>query len=541
MPAEPGAGHSPFEGLFDASPAGTPVEVPPAPARERSVRAQLEASERRFHALLARVSEPIWLLDAELRVVFASPAAEVVGLGSFDLVGRRFSELGALVEEDEPEVMVALEEAIARGNAAVVRVAGRFCGRSGEVRTIELEARNLLADDDVRGVVVNGRDVSEQRLVEERLRSAQKLESIGRLAGGIAHEFNNVLTIAASGLDAIRAAAKRGLPAREPELLAMDKAFQRGADLTRRLLAFAHGGPGALAPADLNAIVQGTEQLLRRVLGENVDIVVRAAEGLPRVACDPAQIEQALLNLATDARDEMPEGGTIVIQTSNVGAGRKADGRVQLSMHHVRRGHLDEARVRLLSGPISSATRTEEPHGAVGLAIVEGIVHRMGGSLRCTGERGLASVVLELPSAAASSSSASTSPATPPEATSLTGTETILLVEDDELLRHALARALQRAGYRVIVAESGLEALERARAERTLHLVLCDVVMPGISGPETVAQLRERRPELKAIYVSGYVEDSLVARELQAAGEALVSKPFDPAALLARVRAALDG
>jgi PAS domain S-box-containing protein len=500
-------------------------------------------SEERFRALIEKAMDMTLILDAEGRIVFWSPSAtEALGWASEEVLGRATSEL--IHPEDAGRAAEALAAIIGRPGATA-SVSMRVRHKDGSWRLIESLRRNLLEDSAVEGVVVNARDVTEQRRLEEQLRQAQSLESIGRLAGGIAHDFNNLLTVILAGTEQLSHGPREGLHPDLEIVQEIDTAAARARDLTQQLLAFARKQVIAPIALDLNALVLNAEKLLRRVLGEDVELTVQLDPSLGTVRCDPSQLEQIILNLAVNARDAMPRGGCLTIATDNVRVAggqspRRADAApgayVRLAVRDSGCGMSADVKARLFE-PFF----TTKPPGkgtGLGLATVYGIVKQSNGHIHVESEPGEGTVFEILFPRALAVPAAANAPAAP---VSMRGTETVLVVEDDPQVREVTVRSLQAGGYEVLTAASGREALELTEHELAcVRLLVTDVVMPGIDGRTLVDALRARHPALSVLYVSGYTHDTIAERGVLASGVEFLPKPFTTRTLLARVRAVID-
>jgi two-component system cell cycle sensor histidine kinase/response regulator CckA len=505
--------------------------------------AALRENEARFRTLIERSSDLIVLLDASGRTTFWSPSAvESLGFLPEEAIGLPFLDL---VRSDDQE---SLADALTRNLAepgSTERIVLRVQRKGAGWRTLEGLCRNLLSDPAVGALVLNLRDVTEHQQLEEQFRQAQRLESIGRLAGGVAHDFNNLLTVILSCSEAMKHDRADGREIDPEDISEIHDAGERARDLTRQLLAFARKQVIAPVPLDLNAVVRGSEKLLLRIMGEDVRLVVRLAPGLWPTMCDTNQVEQVLLNLAANARDAMPGGGALEIETRNVGPG-DGDGRALP-------GHLAGDWVQVVVKDTGSGMTPEvidhlfEPffttkeHGrgtGLGLATVHGIVAQSGGHIQVESEVARGTTFrLFFPRTGEPHSPRQPEPApgTP------RGHETVLVVEDDSRVRAVTVRALAEQGYTVLPAGGGDEALALARnCARAIDLVVTDVVMPGMSGREVVDRLREGTPGLRALFVSGYTQDAIARRGVLDSGVEFLPKPFTAATLVARVRAVLD-
>ena len=500
----------------------------------------LQSSERRFRALIENSSDMILLVDGDGVIRFWSPAAsESLGWSEGEVLGTR--ALALTHPEDVEGVGRAFREASgARGGS--VRHRARMRHRDGGYRVVDGVARDLRDDPAIGAMVLNVRDVTEQVRTEELLLQSQKLDSIGRLAGGIAHDFNNLLTVILCSAESEREALDAGRSVSREDIEQIRQAGERARDLTRHLLSFARQQVIAPATVDLNAALAGSERLLRALLGEAVRLETSPGPDLWPVRCDPAQIEQVLFNLAGNARDAMPSGGTLSIFTANVQAG---SGRSDPPA-----GDWVRLRVRDSGGGMSREVKdhlfepffTTKPSGqgtGLGLATVYGIVRQAGGHVRVESEPGKGTTFdVLLPRSAPVASD----PLLPPAQLGAPGgTETVLLVEDDEAVRDAAARVLRSGGYRVVAAAGAEGAVEAARAEtRPPALLVTDVVMPGTTGRGLADQLRREQPGLRVLFLSGYAQDVIATHGVLDPTESFLAKPFTATSLLAKVRKVLD-
>ncbi len=389
------------------------------------------------------------------------------------------------------------------------------------------------------------RDVTERKRLEEQLRQAQKLEGIGRLAGGIAHDFNNLLTAILGYTDLLLAGLSEDDP-RASDMREIRRAAASGAALTRQLLAFSRKQILQPALLDLNLAVLNQERLLRRLIGENIAVVLQLEPALGRVHADPTQIDQVIVNLAVNARDAMPHGGTLTIATAHVDVGEAAaranswvvPGRyVRLRINDTGHGMTPEVQAHLFE-PFYTTKASGQGTG-LGLSTVYGIVKQSGGFISVESTPGTGTTFLiDLPRVEAR---APATEAPRRQLVSTAGTETILLVEDDDHVRDLARRALEQQGYTVIVARDPREALLTYTDHgRRIALVLTDVVMPGMSGAALAERLTRVRPDLKVLYMSGYTEDAIVHHGVLRTGVAFLPKPFTPETLTRKVRDFLD-
>jgi signal transduction histidine kinase/ActR/RegA family two-component response regulator len=412
---------------------------------------------------------------------------------------------------------------------------------SGPWRLLELLGRNLLDHPVVSGIVLTARDVTERDALEMQLRQAQKMETIGRLAGGIAHDFNNLLAAIMGSVELALGRSPQPEVARDLELI--EETARRAAELTRRLLTFSRQKAIEPEVVDLRTIVSDVERMLQRILGGDVTLTTRLHDGAAQVLVDPGQVERVLLNLAMNARDAMPSGGTLTIETEPVeihsGASRPLpdvpDGAfIALRVRDTGVGMSEELKARIFEPYFT--TKGPGKGTGLGLSTAYGIVHQMEGHIWVESRPGAGSTFhLLLPtSTAASDTGAHRVPArlrTP------RGNETILLVEDDHAVRRTTAALLRMLGYTVLEALTRQQAVEAAQATADLALLISDVVMPGTDGRELAAAVRLARPSCRVLYISGYTESTRPGgRALDAP---LLAKPYTMDQLAQAVRAML--
>jgi two-component system cell cycle sensor histidine kinase/response regulator CckA len=379
---------------------------------------------------------------------------------------------------------------------------------------------------------------------EEQLRQAQKMEAIGRLAGGVAHDFNNLLTAIIGYTDVVfERNSTDELTKRDVQEIR--KAADRAASLTRQLLAF--GRKQFLRPLvlDLNETVTELLQMLPRVIGEHMQTLTRLEQGLWRVTADPSQMEQVLVNLVLNARDAMPTGGTITIETGNVEltpVRLEADGITLQPGHYVMLAVSDtgtgmDANTRAHAFEPFFTTKPKGKGTGLGLATVYGIVDQSGGAITiktAVGHGTTVRIYLPAVSAPAEKREVDSAPAM------TYGTESIMLVEDNDAVRELARRTLRQRGYTVVEASNAEEAIDLMAKGTQVQLLLTDVVMPGLSGPNLAARLLQHNPRLRVLYMSGYSEDAAALHGTFWGGVPLLQKPFTPSQLAERVRIALD-
>jgi PAS domain S-box-containing protein len=507
---------------------------------ERALRRRTEELEEReafFRAVLLNSPAVSFVLGPDRKVRFVSTSART-------LLGWSDGELPELspIELVHPEDRAATAEAFARlraGTERTARVTCRVRRKDGSFCAMDVLGSNLLDDPHVHGLVMNARDVTAELLLQEQLLQAQKLESVGRLAGGVAHDFNNLLTVVLGSTELL-AQDLADAPAADRELLdEIQGAGERARALTRQLLAFARRQVIAPVPLDLGEVVRGAEKLLRRLLGESIELRLASEPGLWPVRCDPGHLEQVIMNLTVNARDAMPEGGQLRIETANVpGEAPTWSDQVRLRVQDTGVGIAPEVKARLFE-PFFT-TKPQGKGTGLGLATVYGIVTQSNGRISVTSAPG-AGATFELLFPRHLEASASDAPVPAPAVRDHAGTETILLVEDDRAVRELASRALNRAGYRVLEAADAPAALSLgADPAIPFDLLVVDIGLPGMRGTRVAEAMVRTRPGLPVLYVSGHIEESADRNEVVQVGKSFLPKPFTPTALLDRIRALLD-
>jgi PAS domain S-box-containing protein len=503
------------------------------------LRTAFEASERRFAALFEQAGDLTSVVSTDGTFLHASASFEaVLGYVPSELIGRCGFDFADPTEE------LALRQFLADAAASPGTTAGplfRARDSGGNWHALEPTALNLLDDPAVAGLVITCRDVTERRDLETRLRQMERLEAVGQLAGGIAHDFNNVLLVIRGYSSVLRSALGDSELGADVDEIA--KAADRATDLTRQLLAFARRQMLKPVVVDLAEIVLDLENLLRRSVREDIELSHDLGHGVGGVLADPSQIEQVLLNLVVNARDAMPDGGRIVVSleptfledgarlSPPVEPGRY----VALSVTDTGWG-IPEASLPYIFEPFFT-TKDEGLGTGLGLSTVYGIVAQSGGGIEVAARpEGGTRMTVYLPAAEGEleredeQTHASRLPL---------GTETILLVEDEDAVRELVRRVLELAGYRVLSAARPSEA-QRVVVDEQIDLLLTDVVMPEMSGFELAARIRLAQPVSRTLFISGYAHAALTETSELPEGE-LLRKPFSPDQLTRAVRAVLDG
>jgi two-component system, cell cycle sensor histidine kinase and response regulator CckA len=504
--------------------------------------AEWRESRRVFASTLASIGDAVLATDEDGRITFLNPVAETLtGWSGAEVHKKAVVEVLRLIDErtqlaiDNPLMRAIRERATVTSGEHIALIS-----RGGARVPVELSAAPVRGDSgDLRGAILVFRDVGKRRQFEEQASHAQKMEAVGRLAGGVAGDFNNMLTVIAGYAELLRDEVPAGGANRKfvDEIVYAGK---RAASLTERLLAFSHGSGAQPQVLDLNLTLSNMEPMLRRLLGKNIELLLLTAPGLGRIKADPAQIEQVILNLASNARDAMPNGGKLVVETANVDLevqsgerlGMKPGPCVMLAVSDNGVGMDADTRSRLFE-PFYT-TKAPGQGSGLGLATVYSVVNQADGQVTVFSQPDCGTIFeVYLPRV---TESVIEQPRTRP----LMGSETILLVDDEEGVRKLCCAVLESNGYNVLEAETAQSAL--AAYDHNGHkvdLLLTDVVMRQMNGFELAAALSERTPALKILYMSGY-RDLLGGGNPNQLPAMFLNKPFTPDALLAKVREVLD-
>ncbi len=485
-------------------------------------------------AVIGETFRPTWVTENITRIM-GYAAAEALGPEWWT---------DRLHPEDRDPVLAAVPSILSRDHLAFEY---RFRHKDGSYHWIHDEAR-LTRDAGGRPVEVFGSwvDITERKGLEMQLLQAQKMEAVGQLAGGVAHDFNNVLTAIAGYAELLREDLP-GEDARRGDAEEIIRATERAAALTRQLLAFSRRQVLAPRVLDVNTVVASVDNMLGRLIGADVELKTALAPELGAVRADPGQLEQVIMNLVVNARDAMPRGGKLTIETANAELDESyalehpavvAGPYVMLAVSDSGVG-MDAATQARIFEPFFT-TKEKGKGTGLGLATVYGIVKQSGGNIWLYSEPGRGTTFkiylprvdqpVELPAP------------TPAARETPRGTETVLLVEDDEAVRALARKMLAAHGYTVLAAPSGVDALELAASHAgPIHLLVTDVVLPGISGRELAARFESVRPGLKVLYTSGYTDEAVVHHGVLDAGIAFLQKPFSSGSLARKVRETLDG
>ncbi|HLK20309.1 MAG TPA: response regulator [Bryobacteraceae bacterium] len=500
-----------------------------ATERARGVEA-LERREEHYRSLIENSLDLVSILNFDGTIRYASPSHErILGYPLEDLVGKN---VFAFIHPDD---LAAARAALNPANASA-SIECRFRHKDQSWRVLEAFGRNLSHLPGVCGLVINSRDITDRKRLEEQLHHSQRLEAVGRLAGGVAHDFNNLLMVITGYSEMLLESMLPGDPARD-DMEQVAKAARRATDLTHQLLAFSRRQVARPMLINLNALVEDMNRMLRRVLGEAIELVTNSALDLDTVRVDPGQMEQVILNIAVNARDAMPNGGTLKIETTNTSVGEGMEAQ-RLSLPAGKYAVLSLADTgigmdaRVLARVFEPFFTTKDHGTGLGLSTSYGIVKQNGGEICADSKPGAGTTFrIYLPVVEQAADELSVHAQSPV----LRGTESILLVEDEDGVRHVVETMLKRHGYQVLSSSSPSDALTLAeRMDGAIDLLITDVVMPGMSGRKMAEAMLRDRPKMRVLYVSGYGEsiDS---------GEAFLQKPFTTDELALKIREVLRG
>ena len=503
----------------------------------------LRAAEERMRFALEAAGVGIWDMDYTTGTLQWSAILEAQYGFPPGTFGGTFE---AFVERVHPQDRDEMLETMAKANrsGADFSVQHRALRPDGTVRWLSGAGRIILGEhgEPVRGVGIS-LDITERRALEEQFRQAQKMDAIGQLAGGVAHDFNNLLTVIL-GFSELLLADRDPNDRRQADIAEIQRAGTRAAGLTRQLLAFSRKQIIEPMLLDLNEVVAAFQVMLGRLIGEDVKVTLVLQHDLAPVKADRGQVEQVIMNLALNARDAMPRGGALTIETANVELDENytkthlaviPGAYVALTVTDTGIGMAPEVQARLFE-PFFTTKEVGKGTG-LGLATVHGIVMGSGGSVHVYSEVGRGtSVKVHFPSATAAEAVIE---APPPVSPPHVGPHTILVVEDADGLRELTKRLLERQGYTVLLAANADDALHLFEQNPSIDVLLTDVVMPGASGPDLTKQLVEQRPGLKVIFMSGYTENAIVHHGVLDPGIAFLHKPFTSETLGRKMREVL--
>jgi len=514
----------------------------------RETEEALRRSEERFRLLAENSNDVILLHDLEGRIVYVSPSVErVFGYPPEELVGLGMDKF--VRPDDLLRVQATIAGIVAGSQTSAITTLVRH--RQGSWIPVESASSAIRGDGgEIEMILASLRDVSERKLaeaarelLEEELRQAQKMEAVGLLAGGIAHDFNNLLTVIRGYTDILLSRLGREAKG-SGEIAEIGRAAERAAQLTGQLLAYSRKQVLEPRVLDLNRVVTKIQAMLGRLIGEHIEFSTALAEDLGSISADAGQIEQIIMNLVVNARDAMPEGGTLLLETGNLTLAELSTDRhpdltpgdyVVFAVSDSGQG-MDAATVARVFEPFYTTKERGEGTG-LGLATVYGIVTQSGGYIEVESEPGLgASFRIYFPRVAEEAEAFSPKP---PDERPLIGTETILLVEDEETLRRVGRQMLEMYGYTVLLAENGAAGLELAQNHpHPIQLLMTDILMPKMGGIELAERLSTLRPELKVLYTSGYNDSGSSLQRVE--GARYLQKPYAMDELAHTLRELLD-
>ncbi|MCM3871113.1 MAG: PAS domain S-box protein [Pyrinomonadaceae bacterium] len=500
---------------------------------------ELRKSEERYRVLVENAHDIIYEHDLEGNYTSSNQAGE-------HITGYTLAETLDLniVDVVAPEHLYEARQMIRRKLAgqSITAYELEIVAKDGSRIAVEVNTSLVFRDGVAIGVQGIARDVTERKQLEEQLRQSHKMDAIGQLAGGVAHDFNNLLTVI-GGYSSILLGK---LPPESPHRASIEeikKASDRASSLTRQLLAFSRKQILQPKVLDLNTVVSDLDKMLRRLISEDIDLLTITDPGLAKVKADPGQIEQVLLNLVVNARDAMPEGGKLTIETSNAVLskdyarlhGVPAGPYIMLAVSDTGCG-MDAATKKRIFEPFFTTKKAGKGTG-LGLATLYGIVTQSGGNVWVYSELGHGTTFkIYLPQADDFEDTGESLRIRPTPK----GTETVLLVEDEEQVRAILKQILENQGYRVLSASNGEEALTISQGTEDIQLMITDVVMPVMSGRELAEKVVAERPSLRVLYMSGYTDDAIVRHGLLDDKLNFIQKPFDSATVARKVREVLD-
>jgi len=505
----------------------------------------LQKREAKLRTIFERVAVGIGLVDLEGRLMESNPALqEILGYSEKELQNRVFTEF---THPDDLTADTNLYKELLEGKRDHHQTEKRFIRKDGEI-VWSLQNVSLVraSGGEPLFMIFMVEDITERKRLENHFLQSQKMETVGRLAGGISHDFNNILTVIKGYSQLLLSELNEDHPLRE-NLEEIKKATERAEDLTRQLLAFSRRQVMEMKVIGLNHLIKNLEKMLRRVIGEDIELTTVLTDDLGRIKTDPAQIEQVILNLAVNARDAMPSGGKLTLETTNVELDKDyahthisvAPGRyVMLSVSDTGCGMTPEVKERIFE-PFFT-TKGQGKGTGLGLSTVYGIVKQSGGNIWVYSEPGEGTTfkiyiprveeeidalpsqeeILDLPK----------------------GNETVLLVEDDPSVWNLADRFLRGQGYKVLGATNGNEAIQIAQEhlKEKIHLLLTDMVMPQMGGKELVGRFKSLHPEIKVLFISGYTDSAITHHGLSEPDTALLQKPFSLTSLAIKVREVLD-
>jgi len=506
-------------------------------ARRRQTEAELQQSEQRFYTAFRSSPEGMSITTLkEGRYIEANDVfLRTLGYQREEVVGKTSTELGIWARPEDRSAMI---QKLLRGEL-VRDMELNSRTKSGQIRQVLLSLQTIRLQNEL-CVLASLRDITEHKLLEEQLRQAQKMEAVGRLAGGVAHDFNNLLGIVMGYSELLLGKLPTDDPSRKTVERIMDAAG-RATELTRQLLAFSRRQVLQTKVVDLNAVVSDAQKLLQRLLGEDIELVTRLGMDSGYVMADPGQLVQVIMNLAVNSRDAMPGGGRLTLETANVVVEEayaqtrrplKPGAYVTLVVSDTGHGMDEDTQVHLFE-PFFTTKEVGKGTG-LGLSTVYGIVKQSGGFIWAESEPGQGTTFrIYLPQV---SEAGNEEKPTEPASKLVGGSGTILIAEDEPALREMTRECLETAGYMVLEATDENDAIRIAeRHKDPIHMLLTDVVMPKMSGPALAQKVREKRAGIRVMYVSGYTDNSLFQEQFLAGNTTFLQKPYSPQALLQEI------
>jgi PAS domain S-box-containing protein len=509
------------------------------------VKEALEKNDTKFLTIFERVAVGIALVDMEGRLIKSNPALQVMlGYREEELQNRIFTEF---THPGDTTADMGLYREVVEGKRDHYQMEKRYIRKDGAVIWGRLTVSLVRSQGGERPFTIRMvEDITEQKRLESNFLQVQKMETVGQLAGGIAHDFSNLLTVIKGYSQLSLSDLREGDPLKR-NMEEVQRATERAMDLTRQLLAFSRRQVMDMKVLDLNAILTDLSRMLRYIIGEDIELITVLAKDLGRVKTDPGQIEQVILNLVVNARDAMPSGGTLTIETSNVELDEDyarthlqvtPNRYIRLSVSDTGCGMTPEVMERIFE-PLFT-TKGKGKGTGLGLSTVYGIVKQSGGHIWAYSEPGQGSAFkIYLPRVEEEIDRVSRRKETGPVSR---GNETVLLVEDDLSVRGLASRVLREYGYTILEATDGGEAMRLGQdhLNEKIHLLLTDVVMPQMGGKELLKQFKTLHPEIKVLFMSGYTDHAVTHHPGFNPGEPFLGKPFSPTALARKVREVLD-
>jgi PAS domain S-box-containing protein len=503
-------------------------------AQGEAPEAALWTSESRARELFENATDIIFVTDLSGHLMSINRAAErASGYSAAEIVGRQVTDFLP------PHSQHTVRQKVGLSPAPSARFEVQLLTKQGEARCLEVHTARLCENG--RPVAIQGiaRDITERRRLETQLRTAQKMDAIGKLAGGVAHDFNNLLHVIRSSAELAQVKPHEAERYLENILTAADRA----AELTQQLLAFSRTQVLVLTPVNLNSVVQKASNMLARLIGEDIQLAFHPGTQLKTVLADAGQLEQVIINLAVNARDAMPTGGRLTLSTRNTRLTEHKSGfippgdYVELLVSDTGVGMTPDVQAHVFE-PFFTTKETGKGTG-LGLATVYGIVKQSGGYVTLTSETGVGTLVhVLLPACEGLTVPAEGKHSRP---NMVRGTETVLVVEDEEGVRQSVREILQSAGYSVLEAATPDEAFAlMARHAQPIHLLITDVVMPGCTGGVFASRFREHYPESRVLFISGYTDDAIVRHGVARSEVKLLKKPFTIGTLTTTIRELLD-